>query len=345
MTMTRRAPKSLLEDRGATSIGDGVLVVNKAADWTSHDVVAKVRGMLKGQKVGHAGTLDPAATGVLPLLVGKGTRIAEYLVDWDKEYRAVLRLGETTDTQDATGTVLAVRPVEALTEAQIRAAVGRFQGTLRQVPPMYSAIKVGGVPLYKAARAGKTVERDARDVTVHELEILEIRGRDVELRVRCSKGTYIRTLCADIGEALGVGGHLLALERRRVGPLSIDRALSVEEIQSRLAVGRLADDVIPLDEALHELPDLVLDPVTAGRVLHGVAVPGEALQRSMAMAEQPGSRERVALPGQVVRLKDAAGRLLALGKMPAEGLGAARCSVAIVKVLAEADAPASAERA
>lgn len=338
--MTGRAPKSLVDDRGATGIGDGVLIVNKPADWTSHDVVAKVRGMLKGQKVGHAGTLDPAATGVLPLLVGKGTRIAEYLVDWDKEYRAVLRLGETTDTQDATGTVLARQPVEALTEAQIRAAVGRFQGALRQVPPMYSAVKVGGVPLYKAARAGRTVERDARDVTVHEMEILEIRGRDVVLRVRCSKGTYIRTLCADIGAALGVGGHLLALERRRVGPLSIERALSVEEISSRFALGRLADDVIPLDEALSDLPDLVLDPVTAGRVLHGVAVPGEAIHGSTESAEHPGSRDRRALPGQVVRLKDKAGRLLALGKMPAEGLGAARRSVAIVKVLAEADSSA-----
>jgi tRNA pseudouridine55 synthase len=320
------AGKSLLEAPRApeAGIGDGVLAINKPAGWTSHDVVAKVRGILRGQKVGHAGTLDPAATGLLPLLVGKGTRIAEYLMDWDKEYRAVLRLGETTDTQDATGTVLESRPTDGLTEARIRTVIARFQGRLQQVPPMYSAVKVGGVPLYKAARAGRTVERDAREVTVHEIEILGMSGRDIALRVHCSKGTYIRTLCADIGAALDVGGHLLSLERRRVGPLGIDRALSLEEVQSRLALGRLAEDLVPLDDALGGLPAWEVDAVTAGRVLHGVPVPWS-----------PG-QSAAAAPGQVVRLKDTAGRLLALGRMPDAGREASRHPVAIVKVLAEA---------
>lgn len=326
MTANRGSGKSLLEvpqtpERG---IGDGVLAINKPGGWTSHDVVAKVRGILKGQKIGHAGTLDPAATGLLPLLVGKGTRIAEYLLDWDKEYRAVLRLGETTDTQDATGTVLERRPTDGLMEADIRTVIGQFQGRLQQVPPMYSAVKVGGVPLYKAARAGRIVERDARAVTVHEIEILGVSGRDVELRVHCSKGTYIRTLCADIGVALGVGGHLLSLERRRVGPLGIERALSIEEVQSRLALGRLADDLVPLDDALGGLPAVQMDAVTAGRVLHGVPVPWS-----------PG--QAAAAPGQMVRLKDAAGRLLALGRMPEAGPDGGRHPVAIVKVLAEAN--------
>ena len=253
-------------------VGDGLLNVKKAAGWTSHDVVAKLRNLLRGPRVGHAGTLDPAATGVLPVLIGRGTRIAEYLVDWDKEYRAVLRLGEATDTQDATGAVLSRSPTAGLTQEAIRTVIERFRGQLTQVPPMYSAVKVGGVPLYKVARAGRTVEREPREVTIHDIEVLGIDGRDVSLRVVCSKGTYVRTLCADIGEALGVGGHLLALERRRVGPLTIERALTMEDIGSRLLRGRLADDVMPLDEALAALPALVVDEATSGRVLHGAPV-------------------------------------------------------------------------
>ena len=194
-----------------TVVGDGVLNVSKPFGWTSHDVVAKIRSLLRGVKVGHAGTLDPAATGVLPVLIGRGTRIAEYLLDWVKEYRVVLRLGETTDTQDATGTVLSRCSVEDLTDERIREAIARFLGTGKQVPPMYSAVKVAGVPLYKSARAGRTVARETREVQVYELDVLGIRGAEVDLRVVCSKGTYVRTLCADIGEALGVGGHLHSL--------------------------------------------------------------------------------------------------------------------------------------
>ena len=181
---------------------DGVLIVKKEAGWTSHDVVAKVRHLFGEVKVGHAGTLDPAATGVLPVLIGRGTRIAEYLVEWDKEYRAVLRLGETTDTQDATGTVLTRCTTDSVTPAAIHEVVGRFHGPIEQVPPMYSAVKIGGVPLYKSARAGKTIARDARTIVIHTLEVEAIQARDVTLRIVCSKGTYVRTLCADIGEAL-----------------------------------------------------------------------------------------------------------------------------------------------
>ena len=195
------------------AVVDGVLIIKKEAGWTSHDVVAKIRHLLGGVKVGHAGTLDPAATGVLPVLIGRGTRIAEYLVEWDKEYRAVLRLGETTDTQDATGTVLARHTTDSVTPEAIHEVVGRFHGPIEQVPPMYSAVKVGGVPLYKSARAGKTIARDARTIVIHTLEVEAIHERDVTLRIVCSKGTYVRTLCADIGEALGVGGHMLALEQ------------------------------------------------------------------------------------------------------------------------------------
>jgi tRNA pseudouridine55 synthase len=311
-------------ERLRVGIGDGILNVNKQAGWTSHDVVAKIRGLLKGAKVGHAGTLDPAATGVLPILVGRGTRIAEYLLEWDKEYRAILRLGLTTDTQDATGAVLATHPTDGLTEEQIRAAIAPFRGRITQVPPMYSAVKVAGVPLYKSARAGKTVERAPRTIDIYGLDVLEIAGADVALLVRCSKGTYVRTLCADIGAALGVGGHLLSLQRTRVGPLTVGKALTLDEIQARVLAGRLADDILPLDAALEMLPAVAVDGKTAGRVRHGGAVPA-------------GAGRWVTAPqgaATMVRVKDATGQLLAVGKA-ADGLEGSDTvpGIAIDKVL------------
>ena len=289
---------------------EGVLTIKKEAGWTSHDVVAKVRHILGGVRVGHAGTLDPAATGVLPLLIGRGTRIAEYLVEWEKEYRAVLRLGETTDTQDATGTVLVSRKDEQVTREAIQEVVDRFRGPLKQVPPMYSAVKVGGVPLYKSARAGKTIARDARTIIIHTLELLAIEGRDVTLRMVCSKGTYVRTLCADIGKALGIGGHMLALERRRVGPLTIDHALTVDGVATRHALGRLGDDLLSLDHALGRLAIVVVDGQTADRVRHGAPVPAANILRWEGVADGACG------PHRPVRVHDIDGRLLAIGKCP-----------------------------
>lgn len=288
---------------------DGVLVVHKEAGWTSHDVVAKVRHLLGATKVGHAGTLDPAATGVLPVLIGKGTRIAEYLVPWDKEYRACLRLGETTDTQDATGTVLQRRMADGVTPAGVEEVIGRFRGEIQQIPPMYSAVKVRGVPLYRSARAGKTIAREARTVTIHELEVLTIEGCDVTLRVACSKGTYIRTLCADIGAALGVGGHLRALARTRVGPLKVDRALTMDVVIARHALGRLADDVWSLDEILGALPAFVVDHQSADRVRHGVPVAYSSIV-------SPQVEEVRRIGRMPVRLHDQGGQLLAVGRAP-----------------------------
>jgi tRNA pseudouridine55 synthase len=289
---------------------DGVLSMKKESGWTSHDVVAKIRHLLGGVKVGHAGTLDPAATGVLPVLIGRGTRIAEYLVEWDKEYRAVLRLGETTDTEDATGTVLARHPTDLVTPEAIHEVVGRFRGPIDQVPPMYSAVKVGGVPLYKSARAGKAIARDARTIVIHTLEVEAIQERDVTLRIVCSKGTYVRTLCADIGGALGVGGHMLALERRRVGPLTIDQALTVDEVVTRHALGRLGDDLLSLDRALAQLEIVVVDEQTADRVRHGAPVPVAKILRWEGAADgERGSHKPV-------RIHDIDGRLVAIGKCP-----------------------------
>lgn len=308
------------------SLMDGVLAVNKEAGWTSHDVVAKLRHLLGQTKVGHAGTLDPAATGVLPVLIGKGTRIAEYLVEWDKEYRAVLRLGETTDTQDATGTVLVRESTERVTADAIRETAGRFRGAVSQVPPMYSAVKVAGVPLYKAARAGRTVAREPRTVYIQALDVLAIDGRDVMLSIVCSKGTYIRTLCADIGAALGVGGHMLSLERRRVGPLTIEHALTVDETVARHAIGRLGDSLMSLDQALDGLPALVVNRQTAERVRHGVPVPASEVMRWERAADSVAER------GALTRIHDVEGRLLAIGKQSEQ-----QESIKIEKVLISQD--------
>jgi tRNA pseudouridine55 synthase len=310
------------------AVVDGVLIIKKEAGWTSHDVVAKVRHLLGGVKVGHAGTLDPAATGVLPLLIGRGTRIAEYLVEWEKEYRAVLRLGESTDTQDATGTVLVRNTVDSVTPETIHAVVGRFHGPIEQIPPMYSAVKVGGVPLYKSARAGRTIAREARTIVIHVLKVEAIEGRDVTLRIVCSKGTYVRTLCADIGQALGVGGHMLALERRRVGPLTIDQALTLEEAATRHALGRMGEDVLSLDHVLDQLGVAVVDGQTADRVRHGAPVPMARIVRWEGAADaERGSH----VP---VRIHDADGRLVAIGTYP----GASNGVLKIQKVLIAQDA-------
>lgn len=235
---------------------------------------------------------------MLPVLIGRGTRIAEYLVEWDKEYRAVLRLGETTDTEDATGTLVTRGRTDHVTPTAIEEVVVQFRGAIQQVPPMYSAVKVAGVPLYKSARAGRTVARQARTVTIHSLDVLEIDGQNVTLRVVCSKGTYVRTLCADIGAALETGGHLLSLERRRVGPLTLDQASTVDEVASRYALGDLGETVVSLDQALREFQAVVVDGPAAERVRHGAPV----LLRHI--RDLPDCRHEVAALSRPVRIHD-----------------------------------------
>jgi tRNA pseudouridine55 synthase len=301
----------------ASLFREGVLNLSKSAGWTSHDVVARLRKSFGGVKIGHAGTLDPAATGVLPILIGRGTRIAEYLLDWEKEYRAVLRLGETTDTLDATGTVLERRPLDGVSEEAVHAAMAVFRGRIRQMPPMYSAVKIQGVPLYRSARQGKVVERALREVTVHHLEVVRINGADIHLRIHCSKGTYIRSLCADIGEALHVGGHLLSLERSKVGPLTVDQAVTIEEVEAQLRAGLGVAALLSLDAALSGLPACIVDQEAVLGVRHGVPVPHESVVRW----EVP-STDWIQTPEEPVRIKDNEGRLLAIGLLRmASGFG------------------------
>ena len=233
----------------------GITVIYKEAGFTSHDVVAKMRGICGQKKIRHTGTLDPMATGVLPVCLGSATKLCDMLADRDKEYAAELLLGVETDTQDATGQVLAERPVE-VTETQIRRAAAFFVGDYDQIPPMYSALKVNGRKLYELARARKEVERKARPVVIKELEILECAIPVVRFRVVCSKGTYIRTLCADIGEKLGCGGTMRKLERTRVGGFCLESARTLGEMQQLKDENRLQGAVLPVDSVFTDCPVL-----------------------------------------------------------------------------------------
>lgn len=234
---------------------NGIINIHKEAGYTSHDVVAKMRGILRQKKIGHTGTLDPQATGVLPVCLGSGTKLCDMLTDRDKEYVAELLLGVTTDTQDTTGTILTQRPVEA-SEEQVREAVLNFVGDCEQVPPMYSALKVDGKKLYELARAGKEVERRARPVVIHEIEILELNLPVVKMRVMCSKGTYIRTLCHDIGERLGCGGAMQGLVRTRVGGFALEDAVTLEELEKLRDEGRVEEILVAVDEPFADCPAL-----------------------------------------------------------------------------------------
>lgn len=234
---------------------NGVIVIRKEQGFTSHDVVAKMRGICGQKKIGHTGTLDPAATGVLPVCLGSGTKLCDMLADRDKEYVAELLLGVTTDTQDTTGTVLAEQAVK-VTEDEVRKVCESFVGDYNQIPPMYSALKVGGKKLYELAREGKSVERQARPVRILELEILQIELPVVKMRVVCSKGTYIRTLCDDIGRALGCGGAMKSLERTRVGAFTLENAVTLGKLQQLKDAGKLTGVVLPVDRIFDECPKL-----------------------------------------------------------------------------------------
>ena len=231
----------------------GVINIYKEAGYTSHDVVAKLRGILKQKKIGHTGTLDPQAQGVLPVCLGKGTKLCDLLADHDKEYEAVLRLGITTDTQDMEGNVLQESSVQ-VSEEEVRTCILSFQGEQMQVPPMYSALKVNGKKLYELAREGKVVERKARPVTFHKIEVLWMELPKVKIRVQCSKGTYIRTLCNDIGEKLGCGGCMEELLRTKVERFALEDAVKLDEVQKAMEEGTVDSLILPVDRIFDQYP-------------------------------------------------------------------------------------------
>jgi tRNA pseudouridine55 synthase len=251
---------------------DGVLVIDKPNGPTSFDVVRQVRSLLKLKKVGHTGTLDPMATGVLPLCLGEATKVAGFITEGDKAYDATVRLGAETDTQDAQGQVTARAPVPPLTPALLEAALARFRGTFEQVPPMYSAVKVAGKRLYELARAGEEVERAARQVTVYELVLRDFAADRLQLSVRCSKGFFVRTLAFDLGRALGCGAHLEALRRTHSGPFTLAQALPLADLPALAKEGVLASRLVSMSDALVELPAVRVSVAEAERVSHGVPV-------------------------------------------------------------------------
>ncbi len=217
---------------GPTKELDGILLIDKPTEHTSHDVVARVRRKLGMKRIGHAGTLDPMATGLLIVLVGKATSVSQYLISMDKEYTGTIKLGAVTNTQDAEGEVLETRPVPALTEEGVRAAMKGFMGDQYQTPPMFSAIKIGGVPLYKRAREGVEVDREPRFIRVMAFDLLRFAPPELDFRVHCTKGTYVRTLAHDFAQKLGCGGHLSALRRTAIEKLRVERAITIPQLEA-----------------------------------------------------------------------------------------------------------------
>lgn len=247
---------------------NGIVIVDKPQDWTSQDVTARLRRVFSTRRIGHGGTLDPMATGVLPVFVGRATRGVEFFEHAEKTYETVLRLGLRTDTQDITGTVLEQREVN-ITEDRLLETLERFRGEIMQVPPMYSAIKVNGKKLYELARKGREVERQPRPVTIYALELLGQRSQtDFALRVVCSKGTYVRTLCHDIGAALGCGGAMAALRRTRVAGFTLENALTLDDV---CAHPRPETLLRPVDGCFADLPAAVLTAAQEKRVRCGAA--------------------------------------------------------------------------
>ncbi|MFN0084105.1 MAG: tRNA pseudouridine(55) synthase TruB [Blastocatellia bacterium] len=292
---------------------DGILIVDKPDGMTSHDVVAKVRRLFRTRRAGHAGTLDPFATGVLVVCLNQATRLAGFLTGEEKEYVATMRLGFATDTGDLTGAPLGpIEDARAITADQAAAALAHFRGRIEQIPPMYSAKKVGGVKLYEMARRGETIERAPIEIEIRELELCEpiesaIPGdpitRDLSFRVVCSSGTYVRTLAEEIGRSLGIGAHLVRLRRTRAGRCEIHRAFGLEQLASLAEAERLGETLIPMAEAV-SLPAIPLTPAECKDVSHGRSIPRNGGWRH----------------GEQAKLCDAHQRLIAIAVFDAEKL-------------------------
>lgn len=249
---------------------NGIIIVDKPQGKTSHDIVYAIRRITGIKKVGHTGTLDPMATGVLPICIGNATKVSDMLTLSDKAYTAEFVLGKTTDTLDAEGEVLTETEVN-VTEDEIRAAVMSFVGEIEQIPPMYSAIKQNGKKLYELARQGIEVERKPRKVTINSIDILEINGKTVTIDVSCSKGTYIRTLCADIGERLGTGAYMTKLRRTKTGIFDISESHTLEELGTlKSKTGTLKNVLIPIDNIFEEYPEIILNEKQKKSVTNGV---------------------------------------------------------------------------
>jgi tRNA pseudouridine55 synthase len=265
---------------------DGALLIDKPVGVSSNFVLQKSKKLLEARKAGHAGTLDPLASGLLIALFGEATKFAGLLLDSEKEYAATVKLGEKTSTGDAEGEVLESKPV-SITEGQLREALARFRGEIEQVPPMHSALKKDGVPLYKLARRGESVERQARKVVIRELDLVGFRAPLAEIRVLCSKGTYVRTLAEDIGAALGTGAHLAGLRRTGSGRFRVDGAVSMPELEAMNLQGRRSR-LLPMGSLLSQLPRVDLDAAAEARLRNGQTLEMAALPEGVSAVYGPG---------------------------------------------------------
>ncbi len=293
----------------ARQITGGFLNVNKGAGLTSRDVLRRIKRITGQQKVGHAGTLDPDATGVLPVAIGKATKFIDQVMQGRKQYSMTVRLGSATDTYDASGEVTASSDASSITEADVMEKLPLFTGELKQVPPMYSAIKRNGTPLYKLARQGVEVEREPRAVSVYELTMPGWSHPEFDLEIECGSGFYARSLAHDLGEALGTHAHLLSLVRTRVGDFLIDDAATLEELQEAADQDEWEEQVRPIDAVLRHLPPISLNPLTEDEFRHGQPV--RAMPRDV-------DASRVT-PGALVRVYDSEGVLIATATYDASG--------------------------
>ena len=248
---------------------NGIIIIDKPQEWTSNDVVSRLRRVFNTRRIGHGGTLDPMATGVLPVFVGRATRGVEFFEHAEKTYETVLRFGITTDTEDTTGKILTQQEVH-LTREDVEAVLPKFRGDILQVPPMYSALKVNGQKLYDLARKGREVERQPRPITIHELTLLDFEGNEAKLRVRCSKGTYIRTLCKDIGEALGCGGCMAELRRVQAGEYTLEGSVPLYDLLKISEAGEDVEHLLrPVDSMFASTPKLTLNQKQSRLVRNG----------------------------------------------------------------------------
>lgn len=250
---------------------NGILNVLKPSGMTSFDVVAYLRGVLKTKKIGHTGTLDPDAVGVLPICIGKATKAIEYIIDKNKTYRAELTLGITTDTQDGSGNIMSTKDVK-VTNEDVESVIKGFLGEQMQMPPMYSAVRINGKKLYQLAREGKTIERQARGIIIHQISVVKIEHQTIMFDVTCSKGTYIRTLCHDIGEKLGCGGHMSYLLRTQSGLFTLTDTLTLEEISELSQKGLIQQAMLPTDYVFGHYGAIVIEGEALGKLLNGVAI-------------------------------------------------------------------------
>jgi tRNA pseudouridine55 synthase len=259
----------------------GLIIINKPPDWTSHDVVAKLRGMLKTKRIGHGGTLDPMATGVLPIFIGRATRAVEFFENTDKEYIAGIQFGIKTDTQDITGTTLSTNN-KKVTEEELKAVIPNFLHAQKQIPPMYSAVKIGGKKLYELARKGKEINRPPRDIFISSIEICDRWGRSCfvtapspsvnchfHLKINCSKGTYIRTLCHDIGQTLGCGAVMAELCRTKAGMFTLEMAKTLEDVAKAVEKNELDKIITPTDKLFENYPELKLNETNTKKIKNG----------------------------------------------------------------------------